>query len=715
MNAPTKLNAPTTFEGFHRLGYTRLLPIIPPSADIRPTSSLYGRVGTPQDSRGKAVGVRGKDGLWAGFDWLSHEADELDLKRWQASGAGIGVKTGNGLVLIDADSLDQAHAALIQQAVFKHVGVTPCRIGLFPKAGYLCRISEPIKYCRVDFGPLTERNQPRDRVEILSDGRQFVAHGIHPKTKQPYAWPFPLKPFAELPIATPAQIAALLEELRSILPAAKPIVTEGATTEVSQASLRGEFDAVRKAIESTPNTSAAFPTREAYRDYGYAIKAALPDHPEEAFELFADWCARWTDGHNDPSVVEADWRRMKPPFRRGAQWLFELAEQHSAGQFKRTDAWFDELPDEPQSLFGVAPNAPAEYRTDTYAFLRIADIVNRPPPVYLIGRHVPEVGMGFLYSVPGAGKTFLALDAALHIAYGRADWHGDAIRAPDDTVVVYLAAEGSYGFRNRIAAWLKKRDVKEFSKRFIMIERTIDFMSGEDIDRLLRTVSSAIAARPALIVVDTVSQAIPGADENLQKEMTLFVKACNRLKESFRCAVLGIHHAGKDGATMRGSTVLLGAGDFVFRLDRKPGATVGYLRCEKQKDGPDGWAEPYRFDLVGLDDGESSWVPERCEQSVGPNQAITPDLASAVKAAMAAAWEAGSPWGRSYQSGERRATKRMVDDFGLTTEKAEELIKFWVDTGEIEEAVRSSKTKQKGLRVVQEGAGSATANESIFG
>ncbi|MBR0735298.1 AAA family ATPase [Bradyrhizobium liaoningense] len=714
MNFVPKLPAPATFQDLWAMGYRRLVPVIPPDGAISETSSLFKRVGTSQDARGKVPGVKGLDGRWHSFDWTQREADEADLRRWAAMEAGIGVKMGEGLHLIDADSLDKAHAALIQQAVVKHIGVTPCRIGNFPKAGYLCRVSEPIKYCRVDFGPLTEKNQPRDRVEILSDGRFAVFHGIHPKTKLPYAWPFPLKPFDQLPIVTPAQITALLEELRSILPAAKPIVTEGAAAQVSQSSLRGDPDAVRRAVEATPNTSKTFPTRESYLDYGYAIKAALPDHPEDAFELFSGWCQRWTDGENDLGVIEADWRRMKGPFRRGASWLYELAEQHSAGSFRRADAWFEEIPDEPESLFAVAPASPSEQQTDTYAFLRIGDIVNRPPPVYLVGRHIPEVSVGFLYSVPGAGKTFLALDTALHIAYGRADWHGDAIRAPDDTVVVYIAAEGSFGFRNRIAAWLKKKGITDFSQRFIMIERTIDFMSGEDINRLLRTVSSAIAARPVLIVVDTVSQAIPGADENLQKEMTLFVKACNRLKEAFRCAVLGIHHAGKDGTAMRGSTVLLGAGDFVFRLDRKSGAPVGYLRCEKQKDGPDGWSETYRFDHVGLDDGESSWVPERCEQSIGPDRAVTPDLATTVKAAIASAWEAGTPWGRTYHSKDRQASKRLVEDFGLTTAKAEELIKFWLDTGEIEEAVRSTKTGLKGLRILPTVADSAANDESVF-
>jgi hypothetical protein len=46
---------------------------------------------------------------------------------------------------------------------------------------------------------------------------------------------------------------------------------------------------------------------------------------------------------------------------------------------------------------------------------------------------------------------------------------------------------------------------------------------------------------------------------------------------------------------MRGSTVLLGAGDYVLRLDREEGEKVGFLRCEKQKDGPDGWQDAYRF------------------------------------------------------------------------------------------------------------------------
>jgi hypothetical protein len=712
MNAQPKLT-PSTFEAFWRLGYRRLVPVIPPTADISERSSLFKRVGTDQDSRGKAVGIKGQDGRWFGFDWLPHESDERDCARWAAMGANIGIKTGQGLLAIDADTLNMELASLIQMTTVKHFGVLACRIGNHPKALYLIRVSAPIKYMRCEFGELDAKGRLKDRVEILSDGRQFVAAGIHPKTKAPYFWPFALVPFDQLPIFTPAQVVAFLEELRTLLPAAKPLITEGATTDVSQASLRGSIETVRKAVAATPNTSALFGTRESYRDYGYAIKAALPDDEPAAFEIFSAWCAKWTDGENDPDVVAADWSRMKPPFRRGANFLYELAEQHAADQFKKVDAFFDVIPEPEASLFGAVPIAPPARKTDTYPFLRIGDIVNRPPPVYLVRRHIPEISVGFLYSVPGAGKTFLALDAALHIAYGRPSWHGDEIRAPADTVVVYIAAEGSFGFRNRIMAWLRKRGLSEHSDRFVMIERTIDFMDAEDIDRLLRTVSSAIGARPVLIVVDTVSQAIPGADENLQKEMTLFVAACNRLKEAFRCAVLGIHHAGKDG-TMRGSTVLRGAGDFVFRLDRKAAATVGRLWCEKQKDGPDGWSEPYRFDLIGLDDGETSWVPERCGQSIGPNKALTPVLAAEVLEAMNAAWDAGEPWGRTYRSGDLMASRVMVRDFDFSAEKADELLKLWVESGDIVETVHNTKTKRKGFRAVRETVAVGAVGGSIF-
>jgi hypothetical protein len=693
------------FARFAQLGYTRLVPIIPPKAPISEGSSLFKRIGTPQDARGKTPGIKGQNGLWFSFDWVPYEADERDYHRWHAMGAGVGIKTGNGLIAIDADTKNEAFAKIIKQTIDELIGPTPIRIGNYPKALYLARVIGPVQYQRIDFGEniAADGKPPNyERVEILSDGRQFVAQGIHPKTGEPYNWIKPIVPLDELPQITPQQVTNLLNTLRERLPEASTIHKEGGDAVVSQASLRGNPDMVRKAVQSIPNTSALFPSRESYRDMGYAIRAAV-ENEHDAFEIFSDWCDRWVEGDNDPGVVAADWSRMKPPYRRGAQWLYELAETHGAAdKFSIGEVWFEDLenPDNPFAQIDLDEKKSAT-ANDTFDVLSLEDLENRPPAEWLLARHVPQKSVGFVYSTPGAGKTFLVLDMALHIADGRQQWHGDEIKAIDNAGVLYIASEGSYGFRNRVAAWKRKHgNSPALSRRFRMIEQTINFMSADDISKLLRTVKAIQAGgtRLALVVVDTVSRAMPGADENLQKDMTRFVAACDAVRDAIGGAVIGVHHAGKAG-DMRGSTVLLGAGDFVFRLERKKGATIGHLACEKQKDGPDGWYEPYRFDVVGLGEGETSVTVERSEMNVGPVTELTPDVAGRVLAAMREAWETGEPWSKAPQSKERYAVRRMVADHGFDAESADELLKVWEGSGMIATEIASSKSKLKGYKV----------------
>jgi hypothetical protein len=206
---------------------------------------------------------------------------------------------------------------------------------------------------------------------------------------------------------------------------------------------------------------------------------------------------------------------------------------------------------------------------------------------------------------------------------------------------------------------------------------------------------------------------MPGADENLQKEMTLFVRACDVLRDAFRCAVIGVHHAGKNG-DMRGSTVLNGAGDFVFRLARKKGATIGHLACEKQKDGPDGWEDAYQFDTVGLEDGETSIVVARADLGLGGAGAtLTPNVTAAVLDAMRAAWERGEPWAKVAQTKERYAVRRMVFDFGFDGAVAEETLAVWEASGLIEVALLSAKHRLKGYKV-RANSGQPVQSDGIF-
>src|SRR3712207_5610719 len=98
-----------SFRLFWDRGFKRIIPICPPDAEVSPHSTLFKRPG----ARGKAPGIKGADGLWRGINWLQHETKEADLLLWAEMGAGVGIKTGNGLVALDVDTLDEQLAAKV--------------------------------------------------------------------------------------------------------------------------------------------------------------------------------------------------------------------------------------------------------------------------------------------------------------------------------------------------------------------------------------------------------------------------------------------------------------------------------------------------------------------------------------------------------------------------------------------------------------------------
>jgi archaellum biogenesis ATPase FlaH len=543
-----------TFADFYALGYTRLVPVIPHDAEISPTSSLFKRVGTGQDGRGKVPGVRGADGKWFSFDWTKHEADELDCQRWQRMGAGVGVKMGGGLYLIDADTLDPVLAGLILTTVVKHFGILPTRIGNWPKAGYLIRLSSEMKYTRVDFGA--------ERVEILGEGRFAVFQGTHPKTLKPYTWTVPLVPFDKLPVFSPAQVVAFLEELRTLLPAAKPLVTEGVTTEVSQVSLRGSLDKVRKAVAATPNTSTTFGTREAYRDYGYAIRAALPNDEPAAFEIFSEWCARWEDGTNDPDIVAADWRRMRPPYRRGANWIYELAEQHAPEAFRKVDAYFDVI-DEPENLFNNEKFPPLLEASVAIKWVDPAEWEGATRPVrrWIVGGMIPDGEVTLLTGAGGVGKTLLAQQLATCVSQGRPFLGRATIQSK---VMLFLCEDSEDELQ------LRQRDINlSMGLDLAELSAGLRITSRKFMDNLLAIWTSnsgamkrtkvwealrddAVTFGAKLIVIDTIADTF-GGNEIDRSHVRQFVQAClGKLAQETGGAVLALGHPSKAGQAAGG-------------------------------------------------------------------------------------------------------------------------------------------------------------------
>ena len=413
------------FRELWKLGYTSLVPIIPPKSPISVRSSIAKRLAAGDDARGKVPGVKWPDGSWSGFDWLAHQTDEKDCDRWHKMRAGVGVRTGGGLIAIDADIFGEEHATLARAELERRFGVLPTRIGRAPKAIYVARVDGPLAYCRVEFGELGSKGTRQQRVEILTEGKQFVAYGTHPGTGAPYRWTRRLVAFDDLPVLPAVEVVAYLEWLRGALPNTGPLVAEGgAGAEVDHATLMGEPSVVESAVRALPNDAERFATRESYLSVGYAIKAALPDDGEMAFGLFQDWCDRWTGGRNEPDVVEADWSRMKGPFRRGADFLYRTSEECSGGAFSRAAVWFEKVEEPPPSIFGehvfgdasAAEPVFAGIRATPYGFPEPSAIPKRET---LYGCHYVRQFVSTTVAPSKVGKSSLEICEALAMASGK--------------------------------------------------------------------------------------------------------------------------------------------------------------------------------------------------------------------------------------------------------------------------------------------------------
>jgi hypothetical protein len=557
---------PNPFAALWALGYRRLCPVIPPEAPISPSSGLYKRIGTSSDGRGKMPGLKNPDGTWSGFrDWQSHPTIESDCRRWSKMGAGVGIRTGDGLVAIDADTLNRQFARLIAEKIEELFGVLPpIRFGRAPKAIYLVRLKdgERFRYRKFHFGP--EIDGKRELVEILTEGRQFVAEGVHPVTKQPYRWPNGLPAFVELPVVSVDQLERLVAELRKILPDPGPIAAGGGGggVEVDQATLEGDADLVKAAVNALPNPHSRFSSRESYLAVGYAIKAALPRAGDLAFELFESWCEKWDGGVNDPEVIRADWERMKPPFRRGADWLFEQVRQATVGApggpfNARAQKFFEQPPDD-QPLFGTTAGERAD-STDrpTRASGRrggvggVVELLNaaeiKPEAVnWLWPRWIARKKIHLIAGAPGAGKTTIALNIGAIISKAGSHlrrwpdgsecidggkvviWSGEDSVA--DTLIPRLMAAGADLSRISIVG-----DVRENDGSRRPFDPSIDF---------LKLKSSIENGDVALLIIDPIVSAVSG-NSNLASDVRRNLTPLFNLVNESDIAVIGITHFGK--------------------------------------------------------------------------------------------------------------------------------------------------------------------------
>lgn len=222
----------------------------------------------------------------------------------------------------------------------------------------------------------------------------------------------------------------------------------------------------------------------------------------------------------------------------------------------------------------------------------LADIKPVLKASYTVKGWLSQGGSSVFYGPSNVGKTFVVVDLAVHIAANR-PWRCNKVRGGP---VVYIAAEGGSGILNRLAA-IKQEMPGVDDVPFTLLPTTIDLFGKGD---AVAICAAMPYTKPALIVVDTLARAMGDGDENTAKDMGMFVRNCDLIREATGAHVLVVHHTGKDeDRGGRGSSSLKGAVDTEVAI-----TSAGEIVCNKQRDMPK--PQPLGFQLkdvhLGVDE-----------------------------------------------------------------------------------------------------------------
>lgn len=244
----------------------------------------------------------------------------------------------------------------------------------------------------------------------------------------------------------------------------------------------------------------------------------------------------------------------------------------------------------------------------------------RPP--YLVKRVLNDNALSVLYGEPGVMKTFVTLDLALHVAMDK-PWHGQRVHGGP---VVYVACEGGRSIEDRLAAFCQHHGIERANVPFHVLPETVN-LGAKDGDAAALVEAVGQIGDVKLIVIDTLSRALFGGNENSPDDMGTFVACCDAIRRKTGAHVLIIHHTGKDterGA--RGHSSLKAAADTELVVKKSEGVTL--LETTKQRDLAEGFEIGFRWHVVKIgvdedDDPIESLVLEPTDERPAPEEKLT--------------------------------------------------------------------------------------------
>ncbi len=233
----------------------------------------------------------------------------------------------------------------------------------------------------------------------------------------------------------------------------------------------------------------------------------------------------------------------------------------------------------------------AEPMLDIEQFLRIYrldDLKNRPKPNWLIGQIVEELGLTIFFGPDKLGKTAVISSILWAWCAGHTRWMGedafamndpspDEDNSPRERTVLYLLMEGQASYYERYEAWKLvngyQGDMPNFwvaDDMMALFTRDMDLSRPdswpESAKKLYATVKEL---RPQILVLDTLSRATAGMDEN-SPQMATLVGFLDMLRVQFGTAAIVVHHTAlSEQDRPRGHSSLKGAASSYVRITGK--------------------------------------------------------------------------------------------------------------------------------------------------
>ena len=183
-----------------------------------------------------------------------------------------------------------------------------------------------------------------------------------------------------------------------------------------------------------------------------------------------------------------------------------------------------------------------------------------------------------LYSQPGLGKSLLTLEISARLASGR-----EVLGRPSAEPIKVLYLDHENSIIGDVVPRLREmgfshEDLSNLVYASFPDMETLDTDKGGN--QLLQILD---AVNPEFVVLDTVSRAIVG-EENNNTTWLRFYKFAGQHLKSRSITFVRLDHVGKDtGQGPRGGSAKTGDVDLVWRLSGTPGGSSFRLHCEKSR------------------------------------------------------------------------------------------------------------------------------------